>query len=504
MTPNFTSYFRELVSRHMGLVIPDKDEESLSKLLASRVKLLKLPSAAAYCAFLDEGRQESEQEWKQLAHHLTIGESYFFRDIGQMMLLEKVVIPELLKRKTGDESLRILSAGCATGEEPYSIAMMIDRMTNEKSIPESPNSQIFGVDINEEALKVGRSGRYSSWSFRGVPQEIQDAYFHRTKIYWQLNHEIRDQVTFLRLNLVKDPLPNDTNDIQNMDLVLCRNVNIYFRKETVARILNKLVHTLSPGGYLVTGHAELQGITHPMLTMRSYPESVIYQRMVDPHTPISVSRISQVPPPTPRSLAELRKRIETPKQDHFIVPILEPPTPAAKPGLVVKETSSTQAPESTHAESELLFRNGHYRKVISQTKLAIEKNLNHLDSWRLMARAHANLGEHLEAEACCDRMIKIDAFYAQAYYLKAHIAMERGDESGTRELLKRTLYLDHTFIAPHLELAEIYAREGNPVLAKKMRQAALQLLRAMPKDEKVEMIDEYTAGELILDIEKML
>lgn len=497
MTTSITAGFRQLISLHMGLVIPDKDEANLEKLLASRAKSLNLPSTSDYYSFLAEDRPGSEQEWKRLAHHLTIGESYFFRDVGQMHLLEKVLIPEILKRKADDPFLRILSAGCATGEEPYSIAMMLDRLLSSLLIPQYSHWQIHGVDINEEALNLARTGKYGAWSFRGVPQEIQDAYFKPLNRQWLLDKRIRDQVTFHHLNLVKDSLANDRMDLRSMDVVLCRNVNIYFKKETVSLILDKLVNTMRPGGYLITGHGELQGITHPLLTMHSHPESVVYQRKFDQKAPSSVSWLSSFNPIPSITLLQPK---EPPASHRPVVPVLDSPIFTVQQNI----PDEPVVLDTTHEVPHSLFRDGHYQKVISHTKSIIEKNANHLESWRLMARAHANLGEHNEADACCDEMIKIDAFYAHAYYLKAHLAMERGEDAKTKEFLKRALYLDHTFIAPHLELADIHEREGNAVMARKMRMAALQLLRSLPADAELDMMDEYTAGELLQDIEKLV
>ncbi|MCP4695649.1 MAG: tetratricopeptide repeat protein [Gammaproteobacteria bacterium] len=468
--------FRKLISRHMGLNIPDQDESALSELLAARSNALKFPSAANYCRFLEGSSQESEQEWKHLARHLTIGESYFFRDTGQIGLLEKVILPALLEKNANAHSLRLLSAGCATGEEPYTLAILLDRL-----VPawQPWQTRIFGIDINEESLNTARKGMYSNWSFRGVPPELKAQYFQKQGINWLLDGKIRARVTFRRLNLVKDPFPSEVNEIQKMDLILCRNVNIYFNTETITRLVDKFANTLNPGGYLLTGHAELQGIVHPLLYMKSYPESVVYQR---------IGALSGVPPvvaPLP-----------------FVFPRPPPPVAAAaKPAAPVKKPSvASPSPEQVRA----LFREGRYHEVIVKAKQIVARDPRHLGAWQLMARACANLGQHQEAEACCERMLKINAFSAYAYYLKAHIAMDRGDESETKALLKKALYLNYTFIAPHLELAEIHAKEGDTRKAKKMRIAACELLRALPAGAQVEMIDAGTAGSLLQDVEKLL
>jgi chemotaxis protein methyltransferase CheR len=270
-----------------------------------------------------------------------------------------------------------------------------------------------------------------------------------------------------------------------MDLILCRNVSIYFSTETVTHLVDKFVNTLNPNGYLLTGHAELQGIVHPLLHTKSYPESVVYLRNVTKSPPVVSTR--QILQP-------------------FIADV---PTGASKgllppPSVAVPKSLAPEKPVTELHSLETLFCQGRYQEVIAKTKQITTRHPHHFEAWQLMTRAYANLGQYQEAEVCCEYLLKINAFSAYAYYLKAHIAMDRGDESETKALLKKTLYLDPNFIAPHLELAEIYAREGDAKKARKMRVTACDLLRALPSGTSVKMIDSGTADTLLQEVERLL
>ena len=201
------------------------------------------------------------------------GETYFFRDHGQMDLLHSRILPELIERRRDTRTLRLWSAGCASGEEAYSLAMLLDMV-----LPEQEGWDIFilGTDIDQAALTTARQGAYRKWSFRLVQPSLQQRFFRPNAGGWGLDERIRRMVTFNAVNLVGEPIPG--GNMQDMDLILCRNVFIYFDAATVAAIANKLSAALRDGGYLMTGHTELIGQRIRNLRTRLFPEGVVYQR----------------------------------------------------------------------------------------------------------------------------------------------------------------------------------------------------------------------------------
>ncbi|MFY9327788.1 MAG: protein-glutamate O-methyltransferase CheR, partial [Georgfuchsia sp.] len=202
------------------------------------------------------------------------GETYFFRDHGQFDLLRLRLLPELIERRRDVKTLRLWSAGCSSGEEAYSLAMLLDMLLPQH---DDWNISILGSDIDETALVKARQGRYRQWSFRMAPPELKHRYFQHNGDEWKLIDRIRNMVTFSIVNLIDAPFPNA--QLQNMDLILCRNVFIYFNAAAVTAVANKLAATLNQGGYLLTAHTELIGHRVPNLQNKLFPEGVVYQQI---------------------------------------------------------------------------------------------------------------------------------------------------------------------------------------------------------------------------------
>jgi len=190
-----------------------------------------------------------------LAAHLTIGETYFFRDPATFEALASQVFPALAQEKRGlAKRLRIWSAGCCTGEEPYSIAIALRR-----ALPDLDDWRItiLATDINPQFLRKAAAGVYGPWSFRGVPDETRAAYFRRRpEGRFELLPSVRKMVTFACLNLVEDVYPSLANNTNAMDLIFCRNVLMYFSGEQMRKVVASLRRSLVDGGRLVVSATE--------------------------------------------------------------------------------------------------------------------------------------------------------------------------------------------------------------------------------------------------------
>jgi chemotaxis protein methyltransferase CheR len=214
-------HFQQLIATHTGLQIRDQEREELGKTLAVRTKALQLADSEQYYGLLESGTAQGEDEWKRLIVLLTNQESYFFRDKGQFTLLQERILPELIKANCERRALRLWSAGCSTGEEPYSLAILIDQLLPQR---EGWDIFILGTDIQGDALEKARRGIYSPWSFRLVEPTLQARYFREQRAEYRLNERIRDMVTFRQGNLFKDEFPNAAVGLSNIDLIVCRNV----------------------------------------------------------------------------------------------------------------------------------------------------------------------------------------------------------------------------------------------------------------------------------------
>ncbi|MBD2608420.1 protein-glutamate O-methyltransferase CheR [Scytonema hofmannii FACHB-248] len=263
-----TEAFIKLIAQQTGLEIRERDQADFSEKIFVRMKALNIFFPEEYYQLL----RYSYQEWQQLVLLLTNLESYFFRDKEQFKLLRDRILPELIQSKEHNKTLRICSAGCSNGEEPLSLAILLKELI---PYPEQWNLMILGVDINQEALKKAKQGIYTPWSLRSIDPEIRERYFLHFNNQYYLDMQIKQMVKFKYVNLVKDYF-NEHNEMINLDLIICRNVFIYFEKSAIAKVLDKFNQILQPSGYLIAGHTELfaQDLSH--FETKLFPESLVY------------------------------------------------------------------------------------------------------------------------------------------------------------------------------------------------------------------------------------
>ena len=274
--------FGRLISGLTGLRIREEDTEKLRTILMERMKCLEVASPEAYFPFLGFETDKGLTEWEALLPLILNGETYFFRDKGQWALLEETILPELIQRRTAQRSIRIWSAGCSTGEEAYSLAMAVDQLL---PFPRNWKVYILGTDINRRAIEHAKQGSYRQWAFRMVKSDLQNKYFLDRKKSWVLKDHIRSMVTFHPGNLFKDDFSAPMSGIYDMDLILCRNVFLYFEPDAIAQVMKKMTGVLTRGGCLMTGHNELPSEALGQLQIRNFRTGVMYQLPEKPQPP---------------------------------------------------------------------------------------------------------------------------------------------------------------------------------------------------------------------------
>jgi chemotaxis protein methyltransferase CheR len=445
---------RELIASRIGLLVREQDDDLLRKVVEERVRALNLSGAEQYCQLLhsDAGiRHEREA----LAILLTTGETYFFRDSGLHTLLRDSILPELLERRKAERALRIWCAACSSGEEAYSMAILLDELMAD---PLQWNIFILGTDINPGAIEKARQGIYTEWSFRGMSDERRQRFFHPHKNTWVLDDAIRGRVTFRLGDLVADVFPDYAADLHDMDLILCRNTFIYMPPQVVSRIADKFTETLTEGGILITGHGELYAHHLGKLRARVFPESIVYQKASAPVC---------VPPLAP--LAEIQRHA--------------PKKLAALPS-AIRKNALPVTPSARQAAAE----------VCKETAISDMQQ-----AWQ-----YANQGQRDRAVKSCGEMIAKNPLAAEPHYLLAMLAQERGDFAEARNLLKKVIYLDPAFIAAYLDLGDLYAREGEGARAGKMRTTARDLLKALPGEARVKLYGTSTAMSILQYVEHLL
>ncbi len=243
--------FIELIHKRFGLVIHVNQAQELAKTISTACNKFNYQPQE----YLDQLKKCSSNSslLADLVAAITVGESYFFRDKNQIHLLEKKLLPQLIKQKAQDFTLKIWSAGCSSGEEIYTIAMLLAEL-----IPNMDRWSLYllGTDINATALQKAITGVYGQWSMRCIPQKYMQRYFLKNNRTHILSPEIRDLVQFKYLNLCDNSYPSIINGIFEVDLILCRNVLIYFDNELVTKIMKKISACMTENAYLLLGASD--------------------------------------------------------------------------------------------------------------------------------------------------------------------------------------------------------------------------------------------------------
>jgi len=471
-----------LISRKTGLAFCDQDLDQLRTVISTRIRTNGLGSVGEYISLLAGPSRTSEREWRRLVSLLTVGESYFFRDHDQFKLTRERILPELIARRKNTRSLNIWSAGCSAGEETYSLAMVLSEVLSDK---QDWQISIVGTDINEEAIEKARRGIFGPWSFRGVSTDVKHQYFRHSTQGWEIADQIRRMVDFRLDNLLETgraPLWRHGS----VDLIVCRNVFIYFNRQAVAQVIDSFVAAMADEGFLMTGHGELMGLGQDFKRLRAriYSESVVYQKIA-------------VEKPTIRDSSVDVKRELKPARQRSVPAHARKPLPEVRQEDRDVRSQPVGITGDHHATLRRLFRRGDYRSVIELGERILKENASELATYPLLARTYANLGMYDKATELCARMLQINADSAIAYLLLAQIAEAREDYEEAKRLLKRVIYLDAACAAAYVELGSLYDREGDGKRAKAMRRSAVEVLKSQPPETVIEPYDTITAGELI-------
>jgi len=520
--------FIQSIARRTGLSIRSQDWERLQGKIESRVRALQLPTAQEYYLLLEASETRSslvdvyrsDKEWKKLINALTVTESYFFRDIGQFNLLGETILPQIIERKrqsktveiAGKPTLRIWSAACASGEEPYSLAIVL-----QECLPdfEEWDITILATDINEEALERAKRGVYSNWSFRPMESELKQHYFQPEHRQWKIDDRLRKFVEFQRLNLVREPFPNSLKNIEKFDLILFRNVSIYLEDRAISDVIHKFYHTLDPGGYLMSAHGEIPSQLLARFKTHIFPQSIVYQRPPEEKTVTLSARVrssAEIPPQDRRHSKSFSPspfpdspRSRTPLQ---IAKQLQTQVENSHPGSVQLSTFAPKTSEASRfqsvtqiecpqifREADRLFQDGFYSAAIQQLEPFSSENPRCLQAYSKLAQAYAKLGDYRKATYYCIQVLEIDSLHLEIYYLLARISELNGNLQKAKALLKKIIYIDPNASEAYLELSQLYQKEGKIDKSHKMRQNAIELLQLMPRHQQPQIQIRVGTGE---------
>lgn len=272
MTDAQFAKLRKVIYDRAGIHFPDEKKYVLESRLCRRLSELEITDYETYISFLTMGPYQSD-EFQEMFNKITINETSFFRNEPQLDVFEKQVLPELLEARKATKRLRIWSAACSSGEEPFTLAMLVHRTLGIRL--SDWRVEILGTDISEKALSTGLSGKYTDYAVRTTSALNKQRYFKQEGAFWVLDPTIKSMVTFEVHNL-KDRLAAKRHGI--WDVIFCRNVMIYFDGEMKTQVIRTFGDQLQSDGYLFIGHSEtLRGLDVPF-EQTPVPQAFAYRK----------------------------------------------------------------------------------------------------------------------------------------------------------------------------------------------------------------------------------
>lgn len=478
--------FKSFIAEQTGLHFPERKRADLERGVLEALGKSRHASIETYFRILASDKDEMDR----LITRLTVGETYFYRDQNQFRLLENDVFPNLISEKVATtRRLRVWSAGCASGEEPYSIAIILREL-----IPyfDTWDTLILATDINRLALEKAAKAQYGKWSFRSMPETWLDRYFSISgKERYLLSDPIKNSVSFCQLNLKSNVYPSFANNTCDLDLIICRNVSIYFKQETTDEIMGRFYDCLTDGGYLLVGASDPIPPAEKFWA-RSYSGAFIYQKKSTDfearqkprkRQPAAIQVQPIAAPPAqvtaPRASAVRKKREAEKKED--------------------KKTEKTEAPAKVDllAEGQALLEMGQPALAADKLKAKLEQDPASVQALLLMAKVEVARGHLRRAQRWAERVIEANKLNVQAHYLLSAIHQGLGSEDKAIDALKKTIYLDKGFIAAHFSLGCLFKKQNKIFMAEKAFKNVVRLMVGRPKDEIVPETNGITYGKLL-------
>ena len=497
------------VADRLGLRADDTARQRLVQAAVERMRRLRLRSVDAYVALLESS--DGHAELHTLAQDLTIGETFFLRGSDHFAVIAERVMPERLARPGARPRLRVLSAGCSSGEEIYSLAIVLrDRFPQLADA----DLDLVGIDITEASLDKARRGIYTPWSLRDVPLSVVDRHFRVDNQRYELSPAIRRGVRFERVNLLD---PDAAVPPGPYDAIFCRNVLIYFTPQAMRQVIERFAALLAPGGYLFLGHSEsLRGLSQSFELCQSH-DTFYYRRLEAPRASTSLLDeearrqygLSESPVLLPLSPSEERPAARAhrrhdgnwfdavQKSADRIAALARSPAPAASGALFAinpADPCAAAVGEPAYAQALRQFGAERYGEVAVMLADARDR-----PSRLLRAAALLQSGRAGEAQVQCTALREQDALDADAACLLGLCREQAADRNGARDLMQTAIYLDDHFAIPHLVLARL-ARQRDDLPARRRALVRAQQLLAQESAARLLMFGGGFSAEALANM----
>jgi chemotaxis protein methyltransferase CheR len=487
LSATLTAELSDFVESRLGLHFPRERWSDLER---------GALAASPECGFADDvvrfvekllSSALTQSDLETLSSYLTIGETYFFREKNSLEAFEQQIVPELIRTRHGfGGQLRIWSAGCASGEEPYSLAIMLSKMITELK---AWKITILATDLNTRALHKASEGTYTDWSFRESPSWLKSTYFKATADgRWVISPAIKKMVTFSYLNLVEDVYPSLLTCTNAMDVVFCRNVLMYFTEAARKKVVHRFHRSLAEQSWLIVSPTETSPTLFSEFATVSLAGVTLYRKgVIPPQMVISSFSRAEDEARAPLPVAE-RMMAESESINHSPMDVsLTPPQP--QPDVARLPTIS--------AEKALeLYQQGSYQEAARGLIAQVSENASNAPAMLLLARVYANQGKLTSALGWCDQAIASDKMTACAHYLRATILQEQGLPEEAIRSLRRAVYVDARFALGHFALGSLALRQGDVKESEKHFENVLSLLASYGPEEVVPESEGLSARRL--------
>jgi chemotaxis protein methyltransferase CheR len=440
--PSQLEEFLKFIERTSGIVLNERNQQAVEKLIQTESQDKSIAELQEFLATTPF----THALWQQFIQALTIGETYFHRNKNQIEALRNTILPTIIegRREKNFKQIRIWSAGCATGEEPYTLAMLLNEL-----LPDIKQWSIslLATDINAAYLAFAQQGKYTSRSFRSeTPPEITEKWFIEEGKHLRVKPEVRRLVTFAPLNLIDDEYPSFANNTSNVDLILCRNVTIYFDRDTTRSIVQRFYTALNNYGWLIVGHSEPNIETYRAFETYNIFDSIIYQK-IDKPQPLATTK-SESPQKARLSSEQLYQSLSA------FIP--QAPTPA-KPTAVGKSTDL-----SGLEQAQLAANNQQWKDALKWLEVAEQA----------------------------------DKLNPMVHYLRGVVYIQAEQPADALLALRQAVYCDANFALAHYLLGDVYQKDKQATNAKRHWRIARSILASLPTDKVLEHSDGLTVEML--------
>ncbi|HSK47571.1 MAG TPA: CheR family methyltransferase [Coriobacteriia bacterium] len=481
LTAEEFSLFRDWIHQHSGIFLEESKTDSLRISLVTRASRFGITDYSDYFRLLSA----DEDEFKELMNLVTINETSFFRFPAQFDALRDVVVPRVLESRavSAGTPFRVWSAGCSTGEEPYTIAMtLLDSALGSLGSP----FDVVGTDVSTQALERAKSAVYPQRALASLSDEVIARWFEPVDGGWKPRERVRDVCDFHYQNLIREPY--GTEFLSNWDVIFCRNVTIYFRMESTTRVVEHFYDALNPGGYLFIGHSETLTTVSDRFETVEADGVFLYRKPPARHSftfddiasarrrRSSLAGASLKPRQVNEADAEqLRRARRAARQLAAQAATANDPAPLTLAPEPEPETLSAAA--RAHA----LLDEARAVDALELASLALAEDPDDVEAQLVIAYAHADLGNLETAAEQAARILAANPLVAPARYILGAIRREQGDLDGALAEFRRTLYIDSEFVLAHFALASIHAQRGERTEAAREYENTLRALYLRPE-----------------------